>query len=44
MRDNIKAGVLEPMISKIKSFKSALEASTALLRIDDRVSFSSLLR
>lgn len=38
VRDNIKAGVLEPMISKVKSFKSALEASTALLRIDDRVS------
>lgn len=40
VRDNLKAGVLEPMVSKIKSFKSALEASTALLRIDDRVSFS----
>jgi T-complex protein 1 subunit alpha len=39
VRDNLKAGVLEPMVSKIKSFKSALEASTALLRIDDRVSF-----
>ena len=38
VRDNIKAGVLEPMVSKVKSFKSALEASTALLRIDDRVS------
>ena len=37
VRDNIKAGVLEPSTSKIKSFKSALEASTALLRIDDRV-------
>lgn len=37
VRDNIKAGVLEPMVSKVKSFKSALEASTALLRIDDRV-------
>ncbi|ORY80745.1 chaperonin Cpn60/TCP-1 family [Leucosporidium creatinivorum] len=38
VRDNVKAGVLEPMVSKIKSFKSALEASTALLRIDDRAS------
>nr|AQT40871.1 T-complex protein 1 subunit alpha [Glaciozyma antarctica] len=37
VRDNIKAGVLEPSTSKIKSFKSALEASTALLRIDDRI-------
>lgn len=40
VRDNIKAGVMEPMISKVKSFKSALEAATSLLRIDDRVSFS----
>ncbi|GAA5837705.1 hypothetical protein JCM9279_006839 [Rhodotorula babjevae] len=37
VRDNVKAGVLEPMISKIKSLKSALEACTALLRIDDRI-------
>ncbi|SGY70290.1 BQ5605_C004g03134 [Microbotryum silenes-dioicae] len=37
LRDNVQAGVLEPMVSKVKSFKSALEASTALLRIDDRV-------
>ncbi|KDE04440.1 T-complex protein 1 subunit alpha [Microbotryum lychnidis-dioicae p1A1 Lamole] len=37
LRDNVQAGVLEPMVSKVKSFKSALEASTALLRIDDRI-------
>lgn len=37
VRDNVKAGVLEPMLSKVKSLKSALEACTALLRIDDRV-------
>jgi len=37
VRDNIKAGVLEPMVSKVRSFKSALEAATALLRIDDRI-------
>lgn len=43
VRDNIKAGVMEPMISKVKSFKSALEAATSLLRIDDRVSFTSSL-
>ncbi|KAM0753296.1 T-complex protein 1 [Meredithblackwellia eburnea MCA 4105] len=36
-RDNIKAGVLEPSSSKMKSFKSALEACTSLLRIDDRI-------
>jgi len=43
VRDNVKAGVLEPMISKIKSLKSALEACTALLRIDDRVRLSPFL-
>lgn len=35
VRDNIKAGVLEPTVSKVKSLKSALEAATSLLRIDD---------
>jgi T-complex protein 1 subunit alpha len=35
--DNRKAGVLEPTISKIKSLKSALEAATSLLRIDDSI-------
>lgn len=44
VRDNVKAGVLEPMVSKVKSLKSALEACTALLRIDDRVSSRSGVR
>lgn len=35
--DNLNAGVLEPTMSKIKSLKSALEAATALLRIDDAI-------
>jgi T-complex protein 1 subunit alpha len=35
--DNRTAGVLEPTISKIKSLKSALEAATSLLRIDDSI-------
>ncbi|WVQ64909.1 T-complex protein 1 subunit alpha [Kwoniella botswanensis] len=35
--DNRQNGVLEPTISKIKSLKSALEASTSLLRIDDSI-------
>lgn len=34
VRDNVKAGVLEPTISKVRSLKSALEAATSLLRID----------
>jgi len=34
-RDNLRAGVLEPTISKVKSLKSAYEAAVSLLRIDD---------
>jgi len=33
----MKAGVLEPAMSKIKSLKSATEAAIAILRIDDRI-------
>ena len=35
--DNRQMGVLEPTISKIRSLKSALEAATSLLRIDDSI-------
>ena len=35
VRDNVKAGILEPTMSKIKSLKSATEAAIAILRIDD---------
>ncbi|CCW68412.1 unnamed protein product [Phytomonas sp. Hart1] len=37
LRDNIKAGVLEPTPSKIKSLKFATEAAITILRIDDCV-------
>lgn len=37
VRDNVKAGVLEPTVSKIKSLKSAFEAAVSLLRIDDAI-------
>lgn len=37
VRDNLKAGVLEPTVSKVRSLKSALEAATSLLRIDDAI-------
>ncbi|KAG5461797.1 MAG: T-complex protein 1 subunit alpha [Olpidium bornovanus] len=37
IRDNMKAGVLEPAVSKIKSMKSATEAAVAILRIDDMI-------
>ena len=36
-RDNKKAGVLEPAMSKIKSLKFATEAAITILRIDDMI-------
>jgi T-complex protein 1 subunit alpha len=36
-RDNRKAGVLEPAVSKIKSLKFATEAAITILRIDDMI-------
>lgn len=36
-RDNKKAGVLEPAISKTKSIKFATEAAISILRIDDMI-------
>ena len=35
VRNNLKAGVLEPTISKVKSLKFATEAAITILRIDD---------
>ncbi|KXS19862.1 T-complex protein 1 [Gonapodya prolifera JEL478] len=35
VRDNMKAGVLEPSMSKVKMIKAATEAAIAILRIDD---------
>lgn len=37
VRDNNKAGVFEPAISKIKSLKFATEAAITILRIDDMI-------
>ena len=37
LRDNKKAGVLEPAMSKIKSIKFATEAAITILRIDDMI-------
>ncbi|KAH0566697.1 T-complex protein 1 subunit alpha [Cotesia glomerata] len=37
VKDNKKAGVLEPAISKIKSLKFATEAAITILRIDDMI-------
>lgn len=37
VRDNRKAGVLEPAVSKVKSLKFATEAAITILRIDDLI-------
>lgn len=37
VRNNLKAGVLEPAISKVKSLKFATEAAITILRIDDMI-------
>lgn len=37
VRDNKKAGVLEPTVSKVKSLKFATEAAITILRIDDMI-------
>lgn len=37
VKDNRKAGVLEPAMSKIKSLKFATEAAITILRIDDMI-------
>ncbi|CAG9857987.1 unnamed protein product [Phyllotreta striolata] len=37
VRDNRKAGVLEPTMSKVKSLKFATEAAITILRIDDMI-------
>jgi len=36
-KNNLKAGVLEPMVSKIKSIRFATEAAITILRIDDMI-------
>ncbi|XP_044757547.1 T-complex protein 1 subunit alpha [Coccinella septempunctata] len=37
IKDNKKAGVLEPTVSKVKSLKFATEAAITILRIDDMI-------
>nr|WCZ58601.1 T-complex protein 1 subunit alpha [Andalucia godoyi] len=37
VRDNLKAGVLEPAMSKVKSIQFAVEACISIMRIDDFV-------
>lgn len=37
LRDNRAAGILEPLMSKVKSLKFATEAAITILRIDDMI-------
>ena len=37
VRNNLEKGILEPMVSKIKSLKFATEAAICILRIDDMI-------
>lgn len=37
VRDNVKAGVLEPALSKIRALRSATETALSILRIDDMI-------
>lgn len=37
VHDEVKAGVLEPLMSKIKSLKSAVEATISIMRIDTMI-------
>ena len=37
VRNNLKSGVLEPAMSKIKALKAATEAAISILRIDDMI-------
>jgi len=37
IQDSVKAGVVEPMISKLKSLKFATEAAITIIRIDDLI-------
>jgi len=37
VRDSVAAGVLEPMVSKLKALKFATEAAITIIRIDDLI-------
>ena len=40
IRNNLDAGVLEPTMSKIKTFQFATEAAISVLRIDDLITLN----
>ena len=37
VRDNLKFGVIEPAMSKVKSLRFATEAAVTIMRIDDSI-------
>ena len=39
--NNLKAGVVEPAMSKVKSLRFATEAAITILRIDDSIKISA---
>lgn len=41
VRDNVKAGVLEPAMAKVKAIRFATEAAITLLRIDDAIQMAA---
>lgn len=41
VRDNLRAGVLEPAMSKIKMIRFAVEAAITILRIDDAITMNA---
>lgn len=42
--DEVKAGVLEPLMSKVKSLKSAVEACISIMRIDTMIKLDPEVR
>jgi len=40
VRDNVEAGVIEPVLSKVKAIQFATEAAITILRIDDRITLN----
>jgi T-complex protein 1 subunit alpha len=40
VRNNLKAGVVEPAMSKVKSIQFATEAAITILRIDDLITLN----
>lgn len=42
--DEVKAGVLEPSMSKVKQLKSAVEACIAIMRIDTLIKLDPVQR